>query len=91
MRVQWTAEARSDLIRLHEFLAPVNREAANRVVQLLRAAPTRLRDQPRLGPLLTEFVPREVRRVIIGDYELRYEIRAGGILVLNLWHTREDR
>lgn len=54
MRVRWTAEARSDLIRLYEFLALVNPRAAARVVQLLRIAPTRLREHPRLGPRLGE-------------------------------------
>jgi plasmid stabilization system protein ParE len=42
MRVRWTAEAQSDLVRLFEFLAPVNRQAAARAVQSLRAAPARL-------------------------------------------------
>ena len=91
MRVRWTAEARSDLVRLYEFLAAVNPAAAARVVQSLRAAPARSRDNPRLGMRLDKFAPREVRRLFVGDYELRYEIQAGAILVLNLWHTREDR
>ena len=50
MRVRWTAEARSDLVRLFEFLAPVNRQAAARAVQSLRAASARLlRHHPLLG------------------------------------------
>ena len=48
-------------------------------------------DQPRLRPPLTEFAPREVCRLIIGEYELRYELRIASIVVLNLWHTKEDR
>jgi plasmid stabilization system protein ParE len=91
MRVRWTVEARSDLVRLHEFLVHANGEAAARTVRSLRAAPARLREYPRLGVKLGEFHPREIRRLFIGDYELRYEIRAGTIIVLNLWHTREDR
>jgi hypothetical protein len=42
MRVRWTATAKSDLARLYEFLAPLNRHAAARAVQSLRAAPSRL-------------------------------------------------
>jgi plasmid stabilization system protein ParE len=91
MRIRWTAEARSDIARLYQFLAPVNREAAARAVQSLRAAPARLSQNPRLGPRLGEFAPREVRRLFVGDYELRYEIKDNALLVLNLWHTREDR
>lgn len=85
MRVRWTAEARFDLVRLYEFLAPVNRQAAARALQSLRAAPAqRLRDNPRLGMWLEEFAPREVRRLFVGDDELRNEIRGDAIIVTNL-------
>ena len=40
---------------------------------------------------LEEFDPREVRRILVGDYELRYEIQTSTIYVLRLWHAREDR
>lgn len=87
----WTGKARSDLVRLHEFLAPVNPRAAAEVVQSLAAAPNRLREHPRLGERLEEFSPREVRRIRVGRYELRYEIQGSTLYVLRLWHTREDR
>jgi len=91
VKVQWTGKALSDLARLHDFLAPVNRKAAARAVQALTAAPARLVDQPRLGEKLEEFTPREVRRILVGSYEMRYEITDETIVVLRLWHTREDR
>lgn len=91
MELQWTSKALSDLVRLFEFLAPVNRRAAARTVQSLTDAPSRLQDQPRLGEQLSEFEPREVRRILVGPYELRYEIQHSTIYVLRLWHTREDR
>ena len=91
MKVKWTSKALSDLNRLFEFLAPVNRQAAARIVQSLTAAPKRITDQPRIGERLDEFEPREVRRLLIGHYEMRYEIQESIIYVLRLWHTREDR
>ena len=91
MRVRWTVEARSDLVRLYDFLAPVNPAAAARVVQSLRSAPRPLRDHPRIGRRLDRYRPREVRRMVIGDYELRYEVLRDAVIVLNIWHTREDR
>ena len=42
MELRWTSEALSDLVRLHDFLAPVNPEAVSRVVQSLSVAPERL-------------------------------------------------
>ena len=35
--------------------------------------------------------PREVRRILVGHYEMRYEIRGSEIYILRLWHRREDR
>jgi plasmid stabilization system protein ParE len=87
----WTAKALSDLARLHQFLAPVNPPAAARIVQSLTAAPTRLLAHPRLGERLEEFGSREVRRIIVGSYEMRYEIHESTIYVLRNWHTRENR
>ena len=91
MNLKWTSKALSDLVRLHEFLAPVNKLAAAHMVQSLSASPLRLLEQPRIGEKLEEFEPREVRRIIVGYYEIRYEITASTIYVLRLWHTREDR
>lgn len=91
MRLRWTSRAVSDLERLYEFLAPVNRVAAARTVQALTGAPTSLMANPRIGEKLEEFEPREIRRIFVGHYEMRYEIQQSTIYVLRLWHTREDR
>lgn len=91
MELKWTGKALSDLARLYEFLSPVNRDAAVRTVQSLTAAPASLIANPRIGEKLEEFEPREVRRILVGHYEMRYEIRSSTIYVLRLWHTREDR
>lgn len=91
MRLQWSSKALSDLVRLHEFLALVNKPAAARVVKSLTAAAASLATNPRIGERLEEFEPGEVRRIIIGHYEMRYEIVDSTIFVLRLWHTREQR
>ncbi len=92
MRIRWTVEARSDLVRLHEFLASANQQAAIRAVRRLRSAPARLlQNNPRLGSRLTQFDPREVRRIFVVDYEIRYEIRDDTLIIANLWHTRKAR
>jgi len=91
MELKWTSKALADLTRLYEFLAPVNQPAAARAVQALTKSPTILLTNPRIGEQLFQFQPREVRRILIGAYEVRYEIQASIIYVLRLWHTREDR
>ena len=91
MELKWTSKALSDLTRLYEFLAAVNKVAAVRTVQSLTAAPASLLVNPRIGESLEEFEPREVRRILVGHYEIRYEIQKSTIYVLRLWHTRENR
>ena len=87
----WTSKTLADLARLHEFLTAVNGPAANRAVQTLVRAPLILRTSPRLGEQLFQSQPREVRRLLVDDYEVRYEIRKSAVYVLRVWHTREKR
>lgn len=91
MELKWSSKALSDLVRLHEFLAPVKKRAAAKAVQELARAPTVLLGNPRIGEQLFEFEPREVRRLLVGSYEIRYQIQESVIYVVRLWRTREDR
>jgi len=50
----------------------VNKPATARVVQSLTNAPTRLLEQPFIGEKLEEFEPRELRRILVGHYEIHY-------------------
>ncbi|HSB73719.1 MAG TPA: type II toxin-antitoxin system RelE/ParE family toxin [Candidatus Methylomirabilis sp.] len=91
MQLQWASKALSDLTRLYDFLAPVNKPAAACAVRALTTAPRILLANPRLGEQLEEFKPREVRRIPVGQYEIRYEIQEATTYILRLWHTRENR
>lgn len=91
MEIKWTSKALSDLNRLYDFLAPADATAAAKIIRSLTSAPNILSDQPRLGERLDAFEPREVRRLLVGSYEMRYEIQEYTIYVLRIWHTREKR
>ncbi|NIH07025.1 type II toxin-antitoxin system RelE/ParE family toxin [Providencia rettgeri] len=92
MELMWTSKALSDLSRVYDFLAFSNPAAAARVVQTLTQAPiTLLAKNPRMGEQLFQFMPHEVRRMVVTDYEIRYEIIDSAIYILRIWHTREDR
>ncbi len=77
-------------MRLHEFLEPANPKAAAQAIRQLVAGAKRIPERPRLGQRLREFSPREVRRILIGDYEIRYELTVRDVFVLRIFHTRED-
>jgi plasmid stabilization system protein ParE len=91
MSLRWTRKARQDLERLYAFMEPVNPARARTIVEALLAGAERLTELPRIGERLRRYSRREVRRVFVGDYELRYELRDTGVIVLRLWHAREDR
>ncbi len=91
IKVKWTSRALVDLVRLHNFLEPVNPRTAATVVQALSHAPDRLCEHPRLGARLEEFDPREVRHIFVDAYEMRYELQHDRIFILRLWHSRENR
>ncbi|MFP4063346.1 MAG: type II toxin-antitoxin system RelE/ParE family toxin [Halochromatium sp.] len=72
------------------MVARLCRNAAVRAVGRTFAA-TGLTGNPRLGESLQEFEPREVRRIIVGDHELRDELREEQIVILRIWHPRGNR
>ena len=89
--IRWSRHAQNDLQRLHAFVAAGDSSQATRTVGALVAAVGKLAEFPRLGARLPEFGKREVRRLIVGDYEIRYELRRDQLFVVRLWHVREDR
>lgn len=91
MALRWTESAYADLRRLYDFLEAVNPAAAGRAVRAIFKRIERIPAQPRLGERLARFGRREVRRVIVSKYEIRYELSHSDVIVLRIFHTREDR
>ncbi|MHA4869594.1 type II toxin-antitoxin system RelE/ParE family toxin [Duganella sp. PWIR1] len=91
MKLHWSKKALSDLQRLHEFLERGDANAAARTIRALIEAPEVLLANPRIGEPLGQFLPRDVRRILVRRYEIRYEIKNSTIDVLRIWHTKEHR
>jgi plasmid stabilization system protein ParE len=89
--LRWTQSAYADLRRLYEFLEPVDPHVAARAARLIFSRVERIPAQPRLGERLPRFGSREVRRVLAAKYEIRYEVTDKEVVVLRIFHSREDR
>jgi len=89
--LRWTQSAYADVRRLYDFLESVDPVAATRAVRLIFSRVERIPAQPRLGERLPRFGSREVRRVLAAKYEIRYEVTEREVIVLRIFHTREDR
>jgi len=79
-----------DLVRLREFIAKHNPDAAQRVSRRLRGAIKGLVNSPQIGRPVPD-LPGEIRELIFGKYVVRYEVRTNSLYVLRLWHGKEDR
>lgn len=93
MRVlRWAPDAVQDLVRLREFLGHENPGAAARAALRIREAAAVLRDQPELGRAVDD---EDFRDLVApfggGSYVLRYRIDEDAVVVVRVWHSREDR
>lgn len=89
MQFQFTEQALDDLVRLRKFIAEKNPDAAQRISERLIESMQRLLDQPELGHPL-ELLPG-VREWIARDYVVHYLVLSDSLIVLQIWHGREDR
>lgn len=87
--LQFSASAKKDLIRLREFIAKHNPEAARRVGQRLKVSIQRLTEQPDMGVNVEDL--SGVQELIADDYIVRYLVRGEEIYILRIWHRKEDR
>ena len=85
MQIKWSSKALSDLSRLHEFLAVTNQVAAAKAIQALMKSVNVLAVNPRIGEQLFAFEPDEVRRLLVGHYEIRYLIDDSTVRILRMW------
>jgi plasmid stabilization system protein ParE len=91
MRLNWTSKAISDLSRLYQFLAVINRRVAVKNLNSIEKAAYGLLESPRIGFRLEEFSPKDVRSLVVGEYVIRYQIKGEELYILRIWHGKEDR
>ncbi|NBW07767.1 MAG: type II toxin-antitoxin system RelE/ParE family toxin [Caulobacteraceae bacterium] len=91
-RVRLTQAAEYDLIRLAAFLEEFSSETADKGRNLLRAAIDSLAEMPER----VVRVPGSSYRDLIvpfgsAGYAVRFQIREGTVVIVRIFHTREDR
>lgn len=91
MTIRWSDKAAADLNRLHHFLSEKSERAADAAIRQIVAGALGLNSYARRTPVVERYLPREVRRLIGGDYELCYEVRKDGVFIIAVFHAREDR
>lgn len=91
MIISYTPEAIIDLIRLREFIEQKNPEAAQRISKVLGKGIKQLKAFPNIGVEVQEAPnPEMVRDLILGHYIVRYLLKANEVIILRIWHHKED-
>ena len=91
-RLKWTYPALPDVARLHDFLGPKSRKAAQRAVQSIRHGVKALWKHPEIGRPVEE-MPIEFREWVIdfghGVYVALYHYDGNEVVILAVRHGRE--
>ena len=89
MKVTYTERAGRDLIRLRDFVRQKNPQAAQIVSRQLIKNIQSLVDLPQMGTPVEEL--DDFRELVARDYIVRYRVLSDEIVILNIWHGKEDR
>jgi plasmid stabilization system protein ParE len=91
-RLRWSQPALLDVARLHGFLAPKSRDAAQRAIQAIRQGVKALAKHPEIGRPVEE-LPLEFREWVIefgsGAYVALYHYDGKQDVILAIRHGRE--
>ncbi len=92
MKLSYSREAISDLIRLREFIASKNPDAAQKIAKSIRKGIAQLKTFPYLGiEVKLAPDPKMIRDLIIGNYIVRYLVHQKHVYILRVWHHKEER
>lgn len=93
MHIVWLPETRDDILRLYDFLVDINPAAAARALQAIVRGADMLAENPEIGRPMSDGTRRRELFVPFGAsaYVLRYRIENETIVVIRVWHGREER
>jgi plasmid stabilization system protein ParE len=93
MNLVWLPQAQADIQRLYDFLLERDPRAAERAIRAIQPGAQRLPEFPRIGRRMDDATERRELSVPFGAgaYVLRYRIHEDTIVVMRVWHSREER
>ena len=92
MILAYSVDAVEDLARLREFIEIHSPLAAQEISAKLVEGISTLIDHPKIGhPVDKAPDPELIRDLILGKYIARYILHKNTIVILRVWHHREDR
>lgn len=95
MKILYSDYFDKDLRQIYEYISAIlqNKNAAEKLVDLVFGAIDRLKDNPWLGselPLFFNVVEKPFRRMVIGSYVLVYRVEDDAVLINRLFYGRRN-
>ena len=89
----WLPEAVDDLTRLHEFLIDKNPHAAQQAAKCILSAVAYIQENPNIGYTIDHDNGMQELYAPFGKgaYVLQYVMDDDRILLVRIWHSREER
>lgn len=92
MRLIYSDDAVGDLERLRDVIVEHDPSAAKRIAGELTDGIDSLLQSPRLGRKVAHSsAPENMRELVVKQYVVRYQDLGKSLLVLRIWHQRENR
>ena len=89
MKLTFSVTAIRDLVRLREFIREKNPQVAQKSSSQLKKNIQALVDQPNMGLPIEDL--EDFRELVARDYIVRYRLLPNEIVILKIWHGKEER
>lgn len=92
-KVVWRERALGDIDRLYDFLFEKHEETAAKAARVILKGSSLLEESPRLGRPMADGTQRRELFIPFGSgfYVLRYFLVSDTVVIVRVWHGREDR
>ncbi len=89
-KILWTGPALEDLRDIREYVSRDDPSAAKRLATRIRDGVLRLADHPLSGRVVPELAGLNYREVIISPYRIVYTAKQDQVIILRVWHGRNE-
>lgn len=93
MEIRWTAYSLNCLNKIEKYLlkeVKLDVDDVKRITQLLKSTPGILLQFPKIGQSVNVDKYKKLRRLLVKNYKIFYELRSDTIFILKVLHVKED-
>jgi len=90
-KIVWLRSALDDILKIFDFLSEKNPEVAKKIVERIKISVQQLNHFPESGKLNEKGSRDFFVFWSANTYVLRYKIQSEKIIIIRVWHSKENR